>query len=84
LAAKKVNIDIINDSSNDELSFDENDSSIELDSNIAEFESDLASTDRKKSKHANKRNFNAMRKIEQLQEERRLRKLNEDFYDDWD
>ena len=59
-------------------------SSIELDNDIAEFELNLDTTIRKKSKHTTKRNFIAMRKIEQLQEERRLRKINDDFYDDWD
>lgn len=79
-----MNLYLNNESSCDELDFFENNSSIELDNDIAEFELNLDTTIRKKSKHTTKRNFIAMRKIEQLQEERRLRKINDDFYDDWD
>ena len=78
-----MNLDLKNDSSDDDLDFNEEEASNDLDNDIAEFESYIASAERKKSKHTNKRNYIAMRKIEQLQEERRLRKLNEDYYDDW-
>ena len=69
-------------SSSEELDFNSDESSSEFDNNVAEFELNISSTDVKKSKQSNKRNFLAKKKIEQLQEERRLRKLDEDYYDD--
>jgi len=78
-----MNLDLEIDSSDDELDFSEEGSGNDLDNDIAEFESYITSAERKKSKHTNKRNYIAMRKIERLKEERRLKKLNEDYYDDW-
>lgn len=65
----------------DELSFD--DSEIELKNTSTELDVDFAPTEQKKSRHMNKRNYLAKKKIEQLQEDRRLRELNQDFFDDW-
>ena len=79
-----MSIDTNIESSNDELNTDENESYVEIENNITEFELYLASDERKRNKHANRRNYDAMRKIEQLKEERQLRKLDEDYYDDWD
>jgi hypothetical protein len=69
--------------SSDDLDFDSEGSLSEFENNIAEFELNVSSTEEKSSKHNNKRNFLAKKKIEQLQEEHRLKKLNAD-YDDWD
>ncbi len=70
-------------SSSDDLDFGSDESSSEFDS-IAEFELDSNSADDRKSKQNNKRSFLEKKKrIEQLQEERRLKKFDED-YDDWD
>lgn len=71
-------------SSSDDLDFDIDDSTNELDNNVAEFELNTGPSEEKKSKQNNKRNFLAKRKIEQLKEERLLKKLEEDYYDDWD
>ncbi|MBA6363333.1 hypothetical protein H4J42_06225 [Colwellia sp. BRX8-8] len=54
------------------------------DNNIAEFELHTSPSDVKKSRHSNKRNYLAKKKIEQLQEERQLRRFTQDYYDDWD
>jgi hypothetical protein len=43
----------------------------------------VSSSEEKSSKHQNKRNFLANKKIEQLQEERRFRKFDDENYDDW-
>ena len=56
----------------------------ELDNNVADFYLDTAPTEGKSSKHINKRNYLAKKKIEQIQEEQRLKKLDADYYDDWD
>jgi len=56
----------------------------ELDNNVADFDLDTAPTEGKSSKHINKRNYLAKKKIEQIQEEQRLKKLDADYYDDWD
>lgn len=77
-----MNIDPNYESPSDELDLSEDESQIDSDNNIAEFE--LDTTERKNNKHNKKRNYDAMRKIEQLEEERRLKKCNEDYYDDWD
>lgn len=67
--------------SSDELDFE---SSNKLSNEIAEFELNSASNDGKSSKTNSKRNYLIKKKIEQLQEERRLKKLEDDYYDDWD
>lgn len=64
--------------SSDELDFGDDQA------NVADFELDSAPIENKKSKHNNKRNFEAKKRIEQLQEERRLKKFDENYYDDWD
>lgn len=56
----------------------------ELDNKVADFDLDTAPTEGKSSKHINKRNYLAKKKIEQIQEEQRLKKLDADYYDDWD
>lgn len=60
------------------------DTSDELDSDIAQLESTIDPSDGNNAKQRNARNYLAKKKIEQLQEERRLRKLEDDYYDDWD
>lgn len=67
-----------------DIDFNDDEPKDELDNNVADFDLDIAPTEGKSSKHINKRNYLAKKKIEQLQEERRLRKLDEDYYDDWD
>jgi hypothetical protein len=69
--------------SND-LDFTSEEPSNEIENDIAEFELNINPSEEKNSKKINKRNFLAKKKIEQLQEERRLRKLDPDYYDDWD
>jgi hypothetical protein len=64
--------------------FNSNDSSSEFDNNIADFDLDASSPDGSTPKQNNKRNYLAKKKIEQLKEERQLRKLFDDDYDDWD
>lgn len=71
-------------SSSDELNFDSNSSSNELENDIADFELTVNSNEGKSSRRNEKRNHLAKKKIEQLQEERRLRRLDEDYYGDWD
>ena len=71
-------------SSSADTDFDDDESKGELESNVANFDLDTAPSEGKSSKHINKRNYLAKKKIEQLQEERRLRKLDEGYYDDWD
>lgn len=66
--------------SSDELDFDNEESSNEL----AELELNSESSERKSSKQNNKRIFLAKQKIEQLQEERRLKRFEDDYYGDWD
>lgn len=60
------------------------DSSSEFGNSVADFDIDTASTDGSTPKQNNKRNYLAKKKIEQLKEERQLRKLFDDDYDDWD
>lgn len=71
------------DESND-LDFDDEGSSDISSNNVADFELSTEAANAKYSKSSNKRNFEAKRKIEQLQEKRRLQKLDENYYDDWD
>lgn len=70
--------------SSDELNFDNESSSNELDNDIADFELRVNTDEGKRSRRNEKRIHLAKKKIEQLQEERRLRQLDEDYYDDWD
>jgi len=70
--------------SSDELDFNNEESSNELSNEIAEFELDSEPSERKSSKKNHKRNFLAKKKIEQLQEERRLKRFDDDYYGDWD
>ena len=58
--------------------------SSEFDNSVANFDLDTSSTDGSTPKQNNKRNYLAKKKIEQLKEERQLRKLFDDDYDDWD
>lgn len=71
-------------SSDDELNFDSNSPSNELGNDIAEFELTVNSNEGKSSRRNEKCSHLAKKKIEQLQEERRLRRLDEDYYGDWD
>jgi hypothetical protein len=71
-------------SSSNELDFNSEEPSSELDNNIAEFELSVNPSEGKSSRFSNKRNFLAKKKIEQLQEDRRLKKLDQDYYDDLD
>jgi len=71
-------------SSSNDLDFNSDEPSSEFDKDIAEFELNVSSSEEESSKHKNKRNFLAKKKIEQLQEERRLRKFDDESYDDWD
>lgn len=67
------------------LDFDSDEPSSDFDNSVAEFELDTSPVEtNKKSRQSAKRNFLAKKKIEQLQEERQLRKFEEDYYDDWD
>ena len=70
--------------SSDELNFDGDDEFGDYENNIADFELSTNSNEVKSSKKNHKRNFFAKKKIEQLQEARRMRKFEEDYYDDWD
>jgi hypothetical protein len=70
--------------SSTDVDFEDDDPKSDLDNNVADFDLNTAPSEGKSSKHLNKRNFLAKKKIEQLEEERRLRKLDEDYYDDWD
>lgn len=58
--------------------------SSEFDNSVADFDLDASSADGSTPKQNNKRNYLAKKKIEQLKEERQLRKLFDDDYDDWD
>lgn len=69
--------------SSEELNFDSEGSSSELGNEIAEFELN-SEPNEKSSKQNNKRNFDAKKKIEQLQEERRHKRFEDDYYGDWD
>jgi hypothetical protein len=73
-------------SSSDQLDFtlEEPSNEIDNDNDIADFELNTTPTEGRNSRHCNKRNFLAKKKIEQLQEERQLKKLDDDYYDDWD
>jgi hypothetical protein len=64
--------------------FNSNDSSSEIDNSVADFDLDAPSADGNTPKQNNKRNYLAKKKIEQLKEDRQLRKLFDDDYDDWD
>jgi len=71
-------------SSSADIDFNDEKPKDELDNSVADFDLDIAPTEGNSSKHINKRNYLAKKKIELLQEERRLRKLDQDYYDDWD
>jgi len=71
-------------SSSDDSTFNSDEPYGEFDNSIADFDLNTAPSEGKNSKKNNKRNYLAKKKIEQLQEERRLRKFDEDYYDDWD
>ncbi|MCW8832994.1 MAG: hypothetical protein OQK09_03375 [Colwellia sp.] len=70
--------------SSEELDFDNEESSSDLSNDIAEFELSSGSNEGKNSKAKNKRNFLTKKRIELLQEERRLKKFEDDYYGDWD
>ncbi|MFT6901039.1 MAG: hypothetical protein ACJAXS_001226 [Colwellia sp.] len=70
-------------SASDNVSFDDDQPSNEFDNDIAEFERHANTNDVKKSKSSKKLNFIARRKIEQLHEDRQLRKLDLNYYDEW-
>ena len=65
------------------LDFISDEPSSYIDNDIAEFELNVSSSEEESPKHQNKRNFLANKKIEQLQEERRFRKFDDENYDDW-
>lgn len=71
-------------SSSEELDFNNEESSNDLSNDIAEFELNSGSGEENNSKANHKRNFLAKKRIEQLQEERRLKKFEDDYYGDWD
>lgn len=70
--------------SSDEPDFDNDESTSEIDDGITELELSINPELDKTAKQKNTRNHFAMRRIEQLKEERELRKLNEGYFDDWD
>jgi len=70
--------------SSGELGFDNEESSNELSNEIAEFELNSESSEKKSTKQNNKRYFLVKQKIELLQEERRLKRFEDDYYGDWD
>ena len=70
--------------SSNELDLDDDEAANDLDNDFATFEMNANPNEGKSSRQNNKRNFQAKRKIEQLQEARRMRKLEDDYYDDWD
>ncbi|TPH12106.1 hypothetical protein [Litorilituus lipolyticus] len=72
------------ESSSEELDFDNEESSSDLSNDIAEFELNSGLNVGKNSKANYKRNLLAKQRIEQLQEERRLKKFEDDYYGDWD
>jgi hypothetical protein len=56
----------------------------DFDNNVADFDLNTAPTEVRSSKQSNKRNYLAKKRIEELHEARRLRKLEDDYYGDWD
>ncbi|MDG1751579.1 MAG: hypothetical protein P8I03_07960 [Thalassotalea sp.] len=70
--------------SSDDLNFNSDDDFSDDENNIADFELSTNPNEVKSSRQNHKRNFFAKKKIEQLQEARRMRKFDEDYYDDWD
>ena len=71
-------------SSSDDSDFNNDDSSEKFEDNINDIDFETNPDQVKSSKKNNKRSYEAKKKIELLKEERRLRKLIEDDYDDWD
>ena len=68
----------------DDSEFNNNTYSSDFDNNVADFDLNTAPTEVKSSKQSNKRNYLAKKKIEELHEARRLRKLDDGYYGDWD
>jgi hypothetical protein len=68
-------------SSTNEVDFGDDDASNQLDNDIAEFELNSTPGEGKRIKQNKKRTYHSKRKIEELQEERRLKKFDEDYYD---
>tara|TARA_B110000881_G_scaffold206875_1_gene210589 strand:+ start:309 stop:548 length:240 start_codon:yes stop_codon:yes gene_type:complete len=64
-----------------EVDFDSDDASSPIDNDIAEFELNSSPSEGKRTKQNAKRTYLAKKKIEELQEERRLKKFDEDYYD---
>lgn len=71
-------------SSTDESDFTNDDTPDEFENTSVDYDFEADSTQLKVSKRDTKRSYEAKKKIELLKEERRLRKLFEDDYDDWD
>jgi hypothetical protein len=71
-------------SSSDDSDFNNDDSSEKFEDNINDIDFETNPDQVKSSKKNNKRSYEAKKKIELLKEERRLRKLIENDYDDWD
>lgn len=71
-------------SSSDDSDFNNDDSSEKFEDNINDIDFETNPDQVKSSKKNNKRSYEAKKKIELLKEERRLRSLIEDDYDDWD
>ena len=68
----------------DESDFSNEDSSDELETSTVDYDFEKDPTQLKVSKRDAKRSYEAKKKIELLKEERRLKKLFENDYDDWD
>ncbi|MGB0938606.1 MAG: PA3496 family putative envelope integrity protein [Colwellia sp.] len=66
------------------VDFDTEETLPDLNNDIAEFELNSGSNEGVNNKVKNKRSFLTKKRIEQLQEERRLKKFDDDYYDDWD
>ena len=71
-------------SSTDESDFTNDYTPDEFENTSVDYDFEADSTQLKVSKRDTKRSYEAKKKIELLKEERRLRKLFEDDYDDWD
>ena len=70
--------------SSNELDLDDDEAANDFYNDFSAFEMNTNPNEMKSSRKNNKRNFQAKRKIEQLQEARRMKKLEDDYYDDWD
>lgn len=67
----------------DEADFNNDESSQSFNDSLFELHFEVESGHDNFAKRDSKRGFNAQRKIERIKEERRLKKLLENDYDDW-